>query len=274
MIQPQIELPTALRNEVKRFWVLEEPQREFNTDLIMPDSHTELVINCGAPMDVVAEDGTRTRTPAAFLNRLLQKPLRLYALDAPQFVAVRLYPWVARTFIDPQTDLSGDSNIIPLNDFWQQTAKTVSDIFHRRGHEEAVAYMTQSLLDMPRQKVDLAVIHAAGERLSEANGQVRIGDLAAQAYLSVSQFERRFKHLTGVSAKTYARLVRLEAIRDYLWIYPNTRMTDVVYEFGFTDQAHLIHEFKSLTASTPVAYAAHIRARKARTQNAQFLQYA
>jgi AraC-like DNA-binding protein len=29
--------------------------------------------------------------------------------------------------------------------------------------------------------------------------------LAADSYLSVSQFERRFKHLTGVSAKTYAR---------------------------------------------------------------------
>ncbi|MEO8607745.1 MAG: helix-turn-helix domain-containing protein [Chloroflexota bacterium] len=273
MIQLQYELPAALQQEGRRFWILEEPQFEFNSDAIMPDSHTELVINCGAPMDVVADDGSRTRTPDAFLNRLLQKPIRLYALDMPQFVTVRLYPWVARMFIDPQIDLSSGSNIISLNHFWQQAAKTVSHVFHQRGHDEAVAYLTQALLDTPRQKADLTAIHAAGERLYEARGHLRIGDLAADSYLSVSQFERRFKHLTGVSAKTYARLVRFEAIRDYLWMYPTIRMADVVNDFGFTDQAHLIHEFKALTASTPGEYAAFIQRHSAIIKHAQNLQY-
>ena len=261
MIPRQFELPVALRNEVTRFWILEEPQLDFNNDVIFPDSHTELVINCGAPFDNIAADGTRTRMPDAFLNRLLQKPLRLYALAAPQFVAIQLYPWVARTFIDPQIDLTGDSNILPLSTFWQEAARQVRHIFHRSGPAEAVAYLTQTLLDAPRQKADLTTIHAAGVRLSDARGQLRIGDLAADSYLSVSQFERRFKHYTGVSAKTYARLVRFEAIRNYLWAYPTTRMADVVHEFGFTDQAHLIHEFKSLTATTPGEYSAYIQAR-------------
>lgn len=273
MIYPQFELPAVLRSQVQRFWILEEPQLEFNSDTILPDSHTELVINCGAPFYLVGDDGTRTKMPDAFLNRLLQQPIRLYALDAPQFVAVELYPWVARSFIDPLTDLSSETNIIPLNPFWNGMAKAVRTTFHRSGPEEAVACLTQALLDAPRYEADLTAIHTAGDKLHEARGQLRIGDLAAESYLSVSQFERRFKHLTGVSAKTYARLVRFEAIRDSLWLNPHVRIADVVQDFGFTDQAHFIKEFKALTALTPGEYIAVIRERLAKITGTQDLQY-
>jgi AraC-like DNA-binding protein len=256
--------------------------------MILPDSHTELIINCGAPFYLVRGDGTYTKMPDAFLNRLLQQPIRLYAQDAPQFVAVQLYPWAARNFINPLTDLSSETNIIPLSAFWNDTAKAVRAVFHRSGPEDAVAYLTQALLDAPPYKADLSAVRMAGDKLHEARGQVRIGDLAAESYLSVSQFERRFKHLTGVSAKTYARLVRFEFIRNFLWMNPHVRIADVVQDFGFTDQAHFIKEFKALTALTPgeyialihkrlarpEEYVALIQDRLARLKDAQNLQYA
>jgi AraC-like DNA-binding protein len=272
-MQQHFTPPKTLQLEVKCLWVLEEAKADFNADLIFPDSHTELIINCGAPLMMVTDSGEHTRIPDTFLNRLLQKPVRLYAVDEPRLIAVRLYPWVARTFIDPLTDLSASTNIIPLSAFWQETTQRIRRIFQRVGQLEAIADLTQILLDSPRQKTDLTAIHNAGERLYHARGQLRISDLAAESYLSVSQFERRFKHFTGVSAKTYARLTRFEYIRDYLWLHPECRIVDVVQEFGFTDQAHFIHEFKSLTASTPGVFAAHIRARKSKLEPVDFYSY-
>jgi methylphosphotriester-DNA--protein-cysteine methyltransferase len=76
-------------------------------------------------------------------------------------------------------------------------------------------------------------------------------DLANQTALSTSQFERRFKFLTGVTPKTMARLIRFENIRNMLIINPQRRATDLAQDFGYTDQAHFIHDFKALSTLTP-----------------------
>lgn len=75
--------------------------------------------------------------------------------------------------------------------------------------------------------------------------------LASQNALSASQFERRFKFLTGVTPKTMARLIRFESIRNMLIINPLRRATDLAQDFGYTDQAHFIHDFKAFATLTP-----------------------
>jgi len=90
--------------------------------------------------------------------------------------------------------------------------------------------------------------------------------IAARAYLSPSQLERRFRQLTGVSPKTFARLVRFEAVRDSLFMDPAYPPAKVAHDFGYTDQAHFIHDFKAFAGRTPGALMAQL-------QEAEFLQY-
>jgi transcriptional regulator GlxA family with amidase domain len=82
---------------------------------------------------------------------------------------------------------------------------------------------------------------------------MKIEELVMRSYLSPRQFERRFKHLIGVTPKAFARLVRFEAVRDTLYQNPTQSMTDVAHQFGYTDQSHFIHDFKAFARCTPTA---------------------
>jgi len=90
------------------------------------------------------------------------------------------------------------------------------------------------------------LIRTAGHLLHRSHGQIRMADLAAQSYLSSSQFERQFKHYTAISPKAYARIVRFGSLQAALLVNPSIRLADLADVYGYSDQAHLIREFKSL----------------------------
>jgi AraC-like DNA-binding protein len=83
-----------------------------------------------------------------------------------------------------------------------------------------------------------------------------MADLAAQSYLSSSQFERQFKHYTAVSPKAYARIVRFGNLQSALLVNPFIPLADLADVYGYSDQAHLIREFKSFAHCTPRDFAA------------------
>ena len=56
---------------------------------------------------------------------------------------------------------------------------------------------------------------------------------------------------------------------------PKANLTDLAYEFGYSDQAHFIHDFKAFTNKTPSEYAAEMLKLKEifhDNQNVVFLQ--
>jgi AraC-like DNA-binding protein len=78
-----------------------------------------------------------------------------------------------------------------------------------------------------------------------------MADLAAQSYLSSSQLERQFKHYTAISPKAYARIIRFGSLQASLLVNPSIRLADLADVHGYSDQAHLIREFKSFAGCTP-----------------------
>jgi AraC-like DNA-binding protein len=60
-------------------------------------------------------------------------------------------------------------------------------------------------------------------------------------------------------SKTLARTIRFEAVRNRLIFEPDASLTDLAYEFGYTDQAHFIDDFKAFIDKTPGEYVAEMR---------------
>ena len=92
--------------------------------------------------------------------------------------------------------------------------------------------------------------------------------------MSARQLERKFDQATGVAPKTLARAIRFEAIRSRLMFRPDANLTDLAYEFGYTDQAHFIHDFKDFTDKTPSEFAEKIKLQEIfhHHENVVFLQ--
>jgi AraC-like DNA-binding protein len=94
-------------------------------------------------------------------------------------------------------------------------------------------------------------ISAAASQVLLGGGDVRIAALAANAGLSVRQFERSFIQQVGVRPKLYARIARFEAALDSKARSSTKSWTDVAHEFGYYDQMHMVHDFKDFTDETP-----------------------
>jgi AraC-like DNA-binding protein len=76
-----------------------------------------------------------------------------------------------------------------------------------------------------------------------------VGLLAAELGVSERHLSRRFKTVFGTGPKRFARIARVEQVlaarrRGSAW-------ADIAYSCGFTDQAHLVHDFNAILGATP-----------------------
>src|SRR6516225_7671839 len=90
---------------------------------------------------------------------------------------------------------------------------------------------------------------AMGAMISR-QGCLRVPALADGMGLSLRQFERRFATHVGISPKAYARILRFEAAIHRKSISAMS-WTSIAHELRYCDQAHMIHDFQSLSSERP-----------------------
>lgn len=88
-------------------------------------------------------------------------------------------------------------------------------------------------------------------RLRMERGVIPIQDLADAAGLSLRHFQRRFRQLTGLNPKHYARICRIGHAVHRKELEPEAPWTALAHEAGYSDQSHFIRDFKALTGTRP-----------------------
>jgi AraC-like DNA-binding protein len=91
----------------------------------------------------------------------------------------------------------------------------------------------------------------AWQQLRAAHGRVPIGALAAELGWSRKRIVARFRDEIGLPPKSVARLLRFERARELAGTMP---WGELAYECGFSDQSHLIAEFRRITGRTPETF--------------------
>ncbi|HVU13201.1 MAG TPA: helix-turn-helix domain-containing protein [Phototrophicaceae bacterium] len=238
--------------------IIEEPAASFNRRMHMPDSHPGLAFNFGAPLLTETGDGKQVELPRVFFGSVsIQKArFRVWATGTCRYVGVDMHAWGTRYVIGDQVDLMA-TPVVPLGGVWEDFAQTLEATFQRQGEAEGLALLDQFVADLqPPKQFDVAMVRTALDALYATDGQFNLHELAARCSLSPSQLERQFKYYIGVTPKTFARAVRLDAITAALLSAPARQMTHLAQRFGYTDQAHFIHEFKTFMNCTPSEFLA------------------
>ncbi len=88
-------------------------------------------------------------------------------------------------------------------------------------------------------------------RLRQRHGTLPIQELANCAGLSLRHFQRRFRALTGLNPKHYARICRIGYAVHRKELDPQSSWTALAHEAGYADQSHFIRDFKALTGTLP-----------------------
>jgi len=69
--------------------------------------------------------------------------------------------------------------------------------------------------------------------------------------------ERSFLRVTGFTLKQYDSMLRLEKLLDYVHQLESSKLewADIAFQFGFSDQPHLVRYLRNVIGSTPGEYA-------------------
>jgi AraC-like DNA-binding protein len=224
---------------------------------ILPRTSIELMFNLRGRHRILELDGRDSDQAhnLGWLSGLQRRYMLIETLEGSHFVSARLTPWGTwRLLRDSMHSVSGQ---VPATDaLWGGQAGSVLErmlsspnLFARF---DLFEMELRRRLDMrPRQ--DAGVVEAT-RRLHRSQGRLRIQALCKDLGTSRATLGRKFREQIGLTPKTYARVVRIDALMNHLAVHGPEQWAMLAEDFGYHDQAHLNHDFREFCGATPEEY--------------------
>ncbi len=158
--------------------------------------------------------------------------------------AVRFYAWSAVLFAEESMrtcrNFYGDAG-----GYFSWLARALGQrLWETTGIEERVQLAEGALFQrMDLRREEPVFMDAVAEILSR-RGALRMDELARDIHVSGRHLQRVFQENMGVSPKTFASLVRYQNLWQDILTVPCRQIMDEVCLLQYTDQAHLMREFK------------------------------
>jgi AraC-like DNA-binding protein len=170
-----------------------------------------------------------------FVVGTMTAPLVLDAARVGNYLGIRFRPGrLARLLRIPLRELT--DRRVPLRDVNSRIELRAASYEH-----DLVRLLRES---DPR--VDSAV-----EKIIRSAGRCNIEYVAAHVNVTRQHLARLFAEEVGVSPKTFAKIVRF---RFALRLGSSKPWADVAAELGYSDQSHLIADFREFSGTTPVPF--------------------
>lgn len=158
--------------------------------------------------------------------------------------AIRFYAWTAILFSEESMDGVKNSYFDAGDHFSKLKSMLEPLLFDVTGIRKRADIAQDFLLKHIHMRRENRIVMDGINGILCSRGSVKMTRLAKEACTGARQMERLFKQYTGVSPKQLASLVRYQ----YLWSSAvNGRpfnTLDAVHRLGYTDQAHLLNDFK------------------------------
>ena len=226
---------------IEAVWIYGGPDAQLTQQVLVPHWKT-----CVA---VVREWKTGDHI-ASNVRFLLLGPVGTTQYNQPnpgtEIIAARLHPEaVGRLTSFPLADLcdqdvqwSGASQYTNL----QRIAETT------RSPLLVASALVEALLDLHRVSEQPAqTTHMTASLIRHDQGRASINSIARRLDCSARTIRRQFMVDFGVSPKRYARLVRLKATLFNADLQDDPNWAGLAHEFGYADQAHMLHDVRDLT---------------------------
>lgn len=259
----------ALAPYVHSYWFINREQtRPYPLEEnLYPEGGVGIIFNAGDPILV---DGTAVTAPA-FLDATNSLRTRLGFQGRLALAGIRFHPGGAYPFLSPplkelqNQSLALDQMLSPALAHSGEQLPTLPDLTQKISYLEEMLHRWLC----PDRELSPAVQMALAT-IRQSKGQVSVKMLAAASFISQRQLERLFQTQVGMSAKTYARLVRVQTARARLrQAQPTAHLSQ---DLGFYDQSHFVRDFQAIMGLTPQQYRQNRALRQQKWQSAEVTQ--
>lgn len=242
----------ALAPYIRYYWILRD-------DALHPVSERTLPVGC---MQLVFHRGKRLLTvqtselqPQAFISGQSFGFADVVSTGEIEMITVAFQPCAARAFLHIPLHLFFNRNVAAdavedpeLSLLARQVAETEDDELCIRMIEDFF-YSRLAMCSEYNLKRLSAVLNEIN-----LHPQADIAALSDVACLSTKQFGRVFADYIGTNPKDFLRIVRMQRALYTLQQNPGMSFVQVAYECGFSDQSHMIKEFKLFSGYTPAEF--------------------
>lgn len=246
----------ALRNYVECYFIWRSPARnQMLTVDTPPNAYTAIVFNLADRYSVLIDGEQEVKLPSCFISGqsiknyslkisstidqvgIVFKPTGLYHLfDLPLYeftnTRVDLFDVLKDKFPDIIEKLSEAKNAVVKKDIIENILLTI----------------------LVKKSPELDGVDQGALQILDQFGQICVGNLVDNAFMSRRKFERHFFKRVGLSPKYYARIRRYGYLCSLFAGQRNVNWDQVLYRVGYYDQSHFIKDFKEFSGLSPNQY--------------------
>ena len=158
--------------------------------------------------------------------------------------AIRFFAWGVYCFSeDSMKDTRNGFEDVQARFRWLDNALR-QQLFEKRSLEERCAVAEALLLARLSHTRQNDMISAAARRIIFHRGAQSISELTRECFVSSRHLERLFHEYIGITPKKLSSIVRFQFLWNEILQNPIFQVLDAVSKYGYTDQSHLLREFK------------------------------
>ena len=162
----------------------------------------------------------------------------------------------SRFFAMPMTEVS--NQVVQVEDVWRSDGTSLRErLLDARTPESRFSVLEEVLLEHLSLRFDPAIQYS----MTALRAGVPVSEVAVRLGLSPRTLERRFSSQVGLGPKQFARVHRLQRVLRAVRRSSKPEWCALAAEHGYTDQAHMIHDFQDLAGIRPSEYKPHSRQR-------------
>jgi AraC-like DNA-binding protein len=240
-----VHLPApALRPYVREIlWVRSEHSR---IQLLLPETTLTLLLRQSGAASLHNQN-----LPDTIVSGLQQRTRIVEHAPGSSMIVVRFTEVGAPAILHDRADLLYNRTL-PLDDVLpcHQIDHIQSVLAETRDITQQILPVENFLASRIRARDEISPqIEAAAAMIRNSHGRASIRAIARHAAMSLSALERHFRAAVGATPKKLSRLARLQHLCR-LWDTGKS-LTEIAYEAGYSDQPHMVRDFRLFTGIAP-----------------------
>lgn len=208
--------------------------------LAVPDGCVDIVFDCDATRPGVRICGTPL------------KAQRVELLQGHRYFGARFAPGVIPGFINVMAeDLTEQEwDLLKVSAFAQSIFESIVKAPLLQDQIKLFSdYLATRLMGRTSKLTAMVIQQALIHR-----GDLRIQQLEDLSGYTSRTIHRQFSQDTGLSPKTFCRIIRCQAALESLNTRHDVSFSELALDLGFSDQSHFLRDFKKLVSTTPCDY--------------------
>lgn len=231
-----------LHSYIRCYWGSEQPIAQINNseapEIVIPDTCVDIIYHI---------DYTDNTVTGGFCG-INDHSFHTHNVGATGHMlatfAIRFYAWSAYAFSDDSLK-STINGYFDVGSRFEWLDKIIRPkLLEMKTLQEKASFVEQLLFKRLSDVRENTVVNNTIQNILINKGSLDVSNLARESFVSTRQLERLFQEYVGITPKKLSNLIRYQFLWKDVLCEPNFEVLSAVHKYGYTDQSHLLREFK------------------------------